>query len=198
MLALFTFLTILWAVATFVLWRKRRWLMFYLVGALGFVLLTMYAAAFMGFDDTVEAIEASQVLVMARGMGLTLDQMAGTGLAVRNHAGWAVFDIGIECSALLEIAAIIGLIAFYPAFPPVRKIVAIAIGVVATYILNLFRILLILWIIDVFGTGWVFPAHAVFGRVFFFIGTVALYWFLVTRPSIGILGNKMEPGGADG
>ena len=116
MLALFVFLTILWAVVTFVLWRKRRWLMFYLVGALGFVLLTMYAAAFMGFDDAVEAIEASQVLVMARGMGLTLDRMAGTGLAVRNHAGWAVFDIGIECSALLEIAAIVGLVAFYPAF----------------------------------------------------------------------------------
>ncbi len=69
---------------------------------------------------------------------------------------------------------------------------------VATYILNLFRILLIVWIIDVFGTGWVFPAHAVFGRVFFFIGTVALYWYLVTRPSIGILGRKIEPEGADG
>jgi exosortase family protein XrtG len=198
LLAIFILLTVAWAVITFLLWRKRRWLMFYLFGALGFVLLVMYAAAFMGFDDAVEAVEAAQVAVMASAVGITMDVMGTAGLAVRNHAGWAVFDIGIECSALLEIAAVTALVAFYPAFSWRRKAVTIVIGVVATYILNLFRILLIVWIIDMLGTGWVFPAHAVFGRLFFFVGTVFIYWYLVTRPSIGILGNRMKPGDVNG
>lgn len=198
LLTLFIILAIVWLAVIVFLWVKRRWLVFYLTAALGFVLLVIYAAAFMGFDEVLEGIEAAQVAAMAGWFGITLDVMGTAGLAVRNHAGWAVFDIGIECSALLEIAAVTGLVAFYPAFSLGRKAITIIIGVVATYILNLFRILLIVWIIDVLGTGWVFPAHAVFGRVFFFVGTVAIYWFLVTRPSIGILGNRARPGDVSG
>jgi hypothetical protein len=48
-------------------------------------------------------------------------------------------------------------------------------------------------IINTMGTSWVFPAHAVFGRVFFFVATVALYWYLVTRPTISIVGARLEP-----
>ena len=39
-----------------------------------------------------------------------------SGLAIGNHIGWGVFDIGIECSALLEMAAFAVLVAFYPPF----------------------------------------------------------------------------------
>jgi exosortase family protein XrtG len=108
-----------------------------------------------------------------------------TGLAIPSSTGWAVFDIGLECSAILEMSAIVGLTAFYPAFRPLQRLVLGVVGLTVTYVINIMRILLIVGIIDVMGTGWVFAAHAVFGRVFFFAATVVLYWFLLTRPTIG-------------
>jgi len=79
----------------------------------------------------------------------------------------------------------VGLTAFYPAFRPLQRVALGVVGLTATYLINIARILLIVTIINVMGTGWVFAAHAIFGRVFFFAGTVALYWFLLTRPTIG-------------
>jgi exosortase family protein XrtG len=185
-------LTILWAAATAMLWRTRRWLVFYITGAFGFILLVVYGASMLGLDKTLEALEASQVLVMSRIMGLRLGVLGGSGLAIPNHTGWAVFNIGVECSAILEMSAIIGLVVFYPAFSPQRRALTSIVGFVSTYVINLFRVLLIVGIINSFGTSWVFPAHAVFGRMFFFAGTVALYWYLMTRPTIGVVRDQLR------
>ncbi|MDH4140216.1 MAG: archaeosortase/exosortase family protein [Coriobacteriia bacterium] len=181
-----------WAIATLMLWRSRRWLLFYLNGAFGFILLALFAASVLGYDAWLEAIEARQTVSLATGLGITLDVLGDTGLAIRNHTGWAVFDIGIECSALLEMAAIVGLAIFYPAFSNGRKALTAGIGLGVTYVMNLLRILLIVFIIDAFGTSWVFPAHAVFGRLFFFAVTVALYWYLMTRPTLGVVKSRVE------
>ena len=185
-----------WALLTFALWRQRRWLVFYLTGAFGFVLLVMFAAVIMDWDTWLEGIEATHVLAMATGLGIGLDVTGLTGLAIPNHTGWAVFDIGIECSALLEMSAIIGLSMFYPAFTAGRKIYTAAVGTAVTYVINLLRILLIVAIINAYGTDWVFSAHAVFGRVFFFAGTVALYWYLITRPTVGVVMKQVKGGEA--
>jgi exosortase family protein XrtG len=185
-------LTILWAAATFMLWRTRRWLVFYITGAFGFILLVVYGASMLGLDKSLEVLEASQVLVMSRFVGLHLGVLGGNGLAIPNLTGWAVFNIGVECSAILEMSAIIGLVAFYPAFSPQRRVLTAIVGFAATYVINLFRVLLIVSLINAFGTSWVFPAHAVFGRMFFFAGTVALYWYLMTRPTIGVVRDQLN------
>lgn len=176
---------ILWAAATAGLRSLRRWLLFYLVGAFGFVLLVAFGAGALNIDTAVEHVEAMQVAVLAGLMGISVHVVDLTGLAIPNESGWAVFDIGLECSAILEMAAIVGLTAFYPAFRPLQRLALGVVGLTATYVINIARILLIVGIINVMGTGWVFAAHAVFGRVFFFVCTVALYWFLLTRPTIG-------------
>ena len=64
--------------------------------------------------------------------------------------------------------------------------------VVVTYLLNIARILLIVTIIDAGGTQWVFSAHAIFGRVLFFIGVIIIFWYLVTRPTIRIVSRRMK------
>lgn len=186
-------LVILWAVTTVYLWRSRRWLVFYITGAFGLVLLTVYGASLLGLEHALEALEATQVTAMAGFLGLRLDVLGQTGLAIPNHTGWAVFDIGIECSAIIEMSAVLGLVGFYPAFSRGRKVITAVVGLAATYIINLFRILLIVAIINGAGTDWVFAAHAVFGRVFFFVGTVAVYWYLLTRPTMGVVNRQLKP-----
>lgn len=188
---------IAWALLTFLLWRMRRWLLFYVTGAFGFILLVLFTAVILNWDTFLEAIQAAQVAAMAARVGIPVSVMGATGLAIPNHTGWAVFDIGIECSALLEMSAVIALTVFYPAFSPRRKALTASVGMGVTYVINLLRVLLIVAIINAFGTGWVFAAHAVFGRVFFFIGTVALYWYVITRPTISYV-NRRIAGDADG
>lgn len=183
--------TLLWAVAAFALQRARRWLLFYLTGGLGFVLVVLFWASALGFDTALEALEARQAVGIANLTGIALSLLGKTGLAIPNHTGWAVFDVGIECSALLEMSAIIGLVAFYPAFSTGRKLSSALIGTAVTYAVNIARIMLIVVLINSFGTDWVFAAHAVFGRILFFIGTVALYWWLITRPTMSWIGASL-------
>ncbi|GAB4277285.1 MAG: hypothetical protein Kow0056_08600 [Coriobacteriia bacterium] len=181
-----------WAALTFALWRRRRWLAFYVTGALGFVLLVLFASQLFGWDSRLEAIQAREVAAIAQALGIDLSVLSGTGLAVKNHVGWAVFDVGVECSALLEMAAFAGLIGFYPGFTLLRRGITIVVGLVLTYALNIARILLIVAIINAGGTSWVFTAHAVFGRVLFFAGVVGIFWYLVTRPTMRIVSGQLE------
>ena len=189
--------TLVWAGATLALQRSRRWLLFYLTGGLGFVLVVLFWASTLGLDTALEAIEARQAVGIANLTGIALSLLGKTGLAIPNHTGWAVFDVGIECSALLEMSAIIGLVAFYPAFSTGRKVSSALIGTAVTYAVNIARIMLIVVLINAFGTDWVFAAHAVFGRILFFIGTVALYWWLITRPTMSWIGADLGKAVAD-
>jgi exosortase family protein XrtG len=185
----------LWIIVLWRLWAGRRWLPFYLLGALGVVLFVVLGATITGLDVVLQATEAGQVAALAERVGLKLVVLGSNGLAIRNHTGWGVFDIGVECSGLLEMAAMAGLVLFYPAvYSPLRKAVIVLVGTLATYLFNLLRILLIVQIVNAMGADWVFPAHAVFGRFFFFLTTIALYWWLVTRPTVRHIGRELtEP-----
>src|SRR5512133_1691489 len=124
--------TLLWAFVVLGLRRGRRWLLFYLTGGLGFVLVVLFWAAAFGFDTALEALQARQAIAMANVGGIALSLLGKTGIAIPNHTGWAVFDVGVECSALLEMSAMVGLIVFYPAFSARRKLTTVAIGTAVT------------------------------------------------------------------
>lgn len=183
---------VIWIALTTYLYVKRKWLRMYLVGAFGFVMFVLFFSQALGLDSALEALEARNAATIATWLSMHIELLGSSGLAIRNHIGWGVFAVGIECSALLELAALVGLIAFYPGFHAPRKASSIAIGLAATYAANIARILLIVGIIAALGTSWVFIAHAVIGRVFFFICIVIIYWYLMTRPTVGAVGVKID------
>ncbi len=189
---------IVWVGSLAALRRRRRWLAFYALGALGTVLMALFAAQVVGLDQWLETMEARQVAAIAHSLQVNVSFLAPSGLAIENHVGWGVFDVGIECSALLEMAAFAGLVGFYPAFSAVRKTFLVIAGVMATYVINILRILIIVNMIAQFGTGSVFIAHAVVGRLFFFTGIVIVYWLLVTMPTVGVVFSRLQPAVAEG
>jgi exosortase family protein XrtG len=185
---------LLWVALLVALWRQRRWLPFYVLGALGGVVLVVIVATLTGLDGRLEALEARNVLALANLFGMKLVVLGSNGLAIRNHTGWGVFDVGVECSGLMEMAAMAGLVLFYPAvFSHRRKAMIVVAGTTLSYLFNLIRILLIVEIVARMGTDWVFPAHAVFGRLFFFLVTIAMYWRLVTLPTVLHIGRSLAP-----
>lgn len=190
-------ITLIWVLVTVWLRSRRRWLSYYITAGLGFVLVALTIVRSLGIDAVVEGIEAVQVVAIARTVGLGLGTFGGSTLTIPTESGWAVFDIGIECSGLLEMFVFTSLVGFYPAFSAKRRVATIAVGVVATWIINIARILLIIAIISAMGVDWVYAAHAVFGRVFFFAATVVTYWYLVTRPTVSIVAADLSEA-ADG
>jgi len=188
----------LWFALTYRFYVTRKWLRMYLFGAFGFVMFVLFFSQALGWDTALEAIEARNALLVATWLQMHLELLGGSGLAIRNHVGWGVFDIGIECSALLEMAAFVGLVAFYPGFKAGKKTSAIVWGVLATYVINILRILIIVGMIAAMGTSWVFIAHAVVGRIFFFVGVVIVYWYLLTRPTVSVVRVKIDPDGKEG
>ncbi len=189
---------LVWIGALAGLHRRRRWLSFYALGALGTVLMALFAAQIIGLDQWLETMEARQVAAIAHSLQINVSFLPPSGLTIQNHVGWGVFDVGIECSALLEMAAFAGLVAFYPGFNALRKTYLVIAGVMATYVINIFRILIIVDMIAQFGTGSVFIAHAVVGRLFFFTGIVVVYWVLVTMPTVRVVFARLQPAPAEG
>ncbi len=182
-----------WLAITMFFYAQRKWLRMYLFGAFGFVMFALFFSQALNWDSRLAAIEASQAAAIAQLLHMRIELLGASGLAIRNPIGWGVFDIGIECSALLELAAFVGLVAFYPGFGSPRKAGSIAIGLAATYAINIVRILIIVGMIAALGNSWVFIAHAVIGRIFFFVGVVGVYWMLMTRPTVHLVGAKIVP-----
>lgn len=180
-----------WFFLTRALRKMRRWLPYYLVGSFGFVILTAVGAALFDVDTAVESVEAIQSAALSNALGISVYAVNATGLAIPAGGGWAIFDITLECSAILEMATIVALLCFYPGSSPLARAGKAALGVVVTYIVNLARIMIIVAVIAWQGTSWVFVAHAVIGRVFFLTATIALYWFIITRPTMSITRKRL-------
>lgn len=183
-LPVFAIWVVAWAGLTYWLRRRRYWLAFYGVGALGFTLLVTFGSKAFGLATAFQALQARQVATLASAVGMNVQPLGGADLAIGGGMGWSVFFVGLECSGLLESAVFCGLVGFYPAFSAKRRVVTVAGGLAATYVINVARIILIVAILSAMGTSWVFAAHAVLGRLFFFTATVAVYWYLVTQPTI--------------
>lgn len=180
-----------WFLLTRALRKMRRWLPYYLTGSFGFVILMALGAAIFDVDTMVESVEAIQSAALANTLGISVYAINGTGLAIPADGGWAIFDITLECSAILEMATIVALVCFYPGSRPLSRATKAALGVVITYAVNLARIVLIVAVIAWQGTSWVFVAHAVIGRIFFLTATIALYWFIITRPTMSVTRRRL-------
>jgi exosortase/archaeosortase family protein len=67
-----------------------------------------------------------------------------------------------------------------------------AVGLVATYVINILRLLLIIAFLHWGGKDVIFLAHTVIGRGVFFILVVAVYWFVFTRAALRVVRERVE------
>ena len=92
--------------------------------------------------------------------------------------------IDYECSGIIEMMAYIALLAFYQVYNVKERIIVGVIGCAAIFTFNVIRILLICGIIYKFGSGSYFMAHAIIGRIVFYILSIVLYYYIFTKQQI--------------
>lgn len=105
-------------------------------------------------------------------------------LFIQNGGDSLSLYIDFECSGIIEAIAFLSLLWFFPVYRFYEKIVVSIAGVLAIFISNVLRIFLICSLVYCFGDGIYFYAHTVFGRIFFYLCTILLYFFVFTKSHI--------------
>jgi len=167
-------LFILWIGAVAFLRYFRIWLPYYLFGAVGLVYW----------------------LALVAGNILHLEPYLAHTVAWAVHLISGAFAIPtrifVESSGLLEISVLISILAFYPGWSLMRRGLSIVAGGVALWLANVFRMMIIVVMLNQMGKGALVLAHTFVGRIVFFLLTILIFWYLVTSATLATIRAKQD------
>lgn len=92
--------------------------------------------------------------------------------------------IDYECSGVIEIMAFSCMLWFFPLYNTIEKLIISCAGLAVIFAANVFRIFVICTLIYFFGNEIFYFAHTIFGRIIFYFISIALYFYVFTRPHI--------------
>lgn len=175
-----------------VLWLRayRIWLPYYALAVGGSAAaLAVVGSRYSGLDLVLAAQVARHVHGVGALVGLPTQTFAGAPgtllvLVSDQRVGWTALSIGVESSGLLELGVVIAIVAWFPGWSLGKRLRLICIGVVATYLANLARVLLIALMLHHLGKGVLVLAHTYLGKALFFILIVAILWRVLTVASL--------------
>ncbi|MCT8388077.1 exosortase family protein XrtG [Leuconostoc lactis] len=102
-------------------------------------------------------------------------------IQVVNHHHLSLFMIDYECSGLIESAAFLGLIAFYPIYSRQHRVILAVLGLIWLFVANIVRLSLVAIMIHFFGDRVFYLAHAILGRLLFYSLAIILYYLVFTK-----------------
>jgi exosortase family protein XrtG len=179
--------------AGLVLLRKgRKGLIAYLWDAFGLAAILIFAGQIGGWNAPLGAFQTGLLVRISNFVGGGLQIVPDGGLVVPDPTGWSILQVGIECSALIEMSIFVGLMLFYPRLPARERLGRIGVGVLATIGVNLVRLAVITIMVAALGKPVVPWAHAIVGRLIFFVGILFLYWKMLTLPTLKLVRRDLE------
>ena len=93
--------------------------------------------------------------------------------------------ITYECSALIELAAYIALVLFFPFFKNLQqRLKLLGFGVNYLLLANMLRLTVTALIIHFLGLPSLIWAHVIVGRLIFYVLTIILYFYVFTRSQV--------------
>lgn len=103
---------------------------------------------------------------------------------INTHSDTLSLMIDMECSGIIEITAFISLLAFFDVYSRSEKVVVGIAGFLWIELANALRIILIVSIVHFFGLPAYYVAHTFIGRIFFYVCSILLYFYVFTKPQI--------------
>ncbi|MBE5965145.1 MAG: exosortase family protein XrtG [Lachnospira sp.] len=173
----------LWLYILSVLNRAKLEFWRYICGAMG-----MFVIMLVTLDDILTKPLAQCVAAMAGIVGNITDTFVAYlkyGIIfINTQTGSMSLQIDMECSGIIEILAFVSLLVFFRVYSVHERIVVGVIGVSYILVCNALRIILICETIHFCGTDAYFIAHTFVGRIFFYVLTVVLYFYVFTKSHI--------------
>lgn len=188
---------IIWLVAVVFFYWNRIWLLYYLVGSIGLAFIIIFVGRELFLESAMENAVAVSVHRVCDIFGIpTKIFEAAPGallvMIITQEIGWTVVQVTIECSGLLETGALAGMVLLYPSWSLRKRLFLTIIGVIAVFIANIIRLLFIVDILHHTGKNSIFISHTIAGRAIFFIIIVGIYWWIITRPTLKDVGNRLR------
>ncbi len=182
-IALYLVLLVIWIYLLSVLKRTKLTAFHFMVGSGG-----MFTFIFVAFKKVL-TIACAQVLMFI------LEQLSNIFtfytvyskyymLFINNKNADISMLIDYECCGIIEILVVISIVSFFPLFSLKEKIWYSFIGYVYTTLANAIRLLVISYIIYLNGNNSYYIAHSFVGRVVFYILTIMLYFYIISRNQI--------------
>ena len=103
---------------------------------------------------------------------------------IETEAGSMTLQIDMECSGVIEIMAFLSLLIFFRVYNRYERIIVGVLGTAYVMVCNALRIALICEAVHFLGTDAYFIAHTFVGRIFFYVMTVILYFYVFTKSHI--------------
>ncbi|KJS02348.1 MAG: hypothetical protein VR68_03125 [Peptococcaceae bacterium BRH_c4a] len=189
---------LIWCAAIAFFYRHRIWLFYYIVAAVGFTYISILLLRGSFLEYQMENLVGLLIHYILNFMDIktnVFDKAPGTILVlIEVDRSWTTIDIDIESSGLLEMCILLGLLLFYPGYSLFKRLVFSPVSVFIVFVINLIRIMVVITIIHLGGRDMIFLAHTLFGRIVFFILIVALYWHLLTKPTLKIVREYVSDG----
>ncbi len=191
-------IAVAWALTVRFFWKAGAWLPYFVIGATGMAFLTIFMMRdILPGEDALRIATAFLVHHASWFMGIHTELLRPeTGdlmiVGVPHHNEWTRLSIGIECSGLLETAALLGLVTFFPAVPKGKRMRLLFFALALTFLANVIRMLVIVGAVAYGGQAALEIAHVVFGRLVFFLLTIGIYWFAITRPTLATVGARLK------
>ena len=187
----------LWAIVVLFFRANRIWLPYYVIGAVGLALIIIFIGRATFVETSLQQVVAAGVHAIS---GLTpvptrVFQAAPGAimvLVVDQSVGWAMLQITVESSGLLETGVIAGMLMFYPGWSIQKRLKYSIIAILATYVANIVRLMVIVIVIHYGGKDTLLVSHTILGRAVFFVGVIAIYWYMISRPTLRTVAKKLE------
>ena len=105
-------------------------------------------------------------------------------LFVSTKQGSITLQIDFECSGSIEIMVYLSILAFFKVYTVSERAILSAVGFIYIIVANALRIIIIATMIHFGGENMYYIAHTYVGRIFFYVATIVLYFYVFTKSQV--------------
>ncbi|NLW89835.1 MAG: exosortase family protein XrtG [Clostridiaceae bacterium] len=172
-----------WIYVVYLLRRSQLTFFNFLVGSVGMFILMMV------LFQPVLTVPLSKAVAAVTG---AIGELTGTFYSyyqyslvfIRHGSDSISLYVDYECSGIIEIFAFTSLLWFFPLYSLAEKFVVNIIGIIWIFASNIIRMTAICLLVYFFGNDVFFFAHAIFGRIIFYVLSIILFFYVFTRAQI--------------
>ena len=172
--------TAIWLYVLSVLKRARLSAFYFIAGSAGLFLVLMSLADPYWVWLFTHAVIHGVNLIAGDILGWVQITMRTGMVYINNPTNVVQMSIDFECSGIIESMALIALISFCPTYARKEKVFYGVFGMVYIYLANVIRLLTVIAIVHFGGGSTYYIAHAIIGRLVFYVLVIALYYNVFT------------------
>lgn len=173
----------LWLYALSVLNRAKLNFWRYLCGSMGLFVIMLVTLREILIVPLAQCV-AAMAGVIGNVTGTFTPYLKYGIIFIDTAVGSMTLQIDLECSGIIEIMAFVSLLAFFRVYTVYERIIVGILGTAYIMVCNALRITLICEAVHFFGNDAYYVAHTFLGRIFFYVLTVILYFYVFTKPHI--------------